>query len=100
MREVIIEWGQHLVDICVQELPGVPDALDIICSLNNLEYDAELYAGQVLIVPNYDPENDVQQYFRVNEKRVNSHLADQDVDILGTNDNEGITDNDGDLIEV
>ena len=93
-RQIIVEYGQSLIDMCVQEL-GTADALFVVCGLNDLEYDADLHAGQVLTLPDLDPDNDIQQYFKDNAIQVNSHLTVDDEDILGTNDDEFITDGNG-----
>lgn len=95
-RKIIVEFGQSLVDIAVQEF-GTADGLSVICELNNLEFDDDLDSGQILILPDRDPDNDIQQYFNGQGTMVNSHLEPLDVTVLSTNDDEIITDNDDGL---
>lgn len=97
-RQVIVEYGQSLVDICI-ECEGTADALSAICELNNLEYDADLHPGQVLLLPELNPDNDIQQYYIAQGIRVNSHHIPGDIELLGTNDEEVFGDDD-DLIGV
>lgn len=49
MKKIILETGQNLVDIAIQEY-GTLEAQDTICKDNNLAFDADLFAGQVLLI--------------------------------------------------
>ena len=99
MRSILVEEGQNLIDIAVQEL-GSADGLKTICELNDLEYDEDLQAGQTLLLPDLDPDNDIQTYFASEGIKVNSHIVSQDVEVLATNDDEVITDNDNNALQV
>ena|SRR5690606_24563994 len=92
MTQVTVESGQSIVDIAVQEL-GSSEGLKVICDLNNLEYDDDLYPGQVLILPDRDLNNAIQSYFKSKNIMVNSHIDESLVEVLGTNDDQPITTN-------
>lgn len=49
MKTILIEARQSLYDIAIQEY-GKTDAVVILCQDNNLDYDAELYAGASLLI--------------------------------------------------
>ncbi|MGJ1198835.1 hypothetical protein ACR777_05365 [Sphingobacterium spiritivorum] len=99
MRNVIVESGQHLVDVAVQEF-GTADGLKIICELNNLEYDDDLQPGQSLILPDLDPDNRIQAYFKTKNIGLNSHIEDSTLQVLSTNDDQLIVNNDNEGIGV
>lgn len=99
MRSIQVEEGQNLIDIAVQEL-GSADGLKAICDLNDLEYDEDLQPGQILVLPDLDPDNDIQTYFAAEGIKINSHTIAQDIEVLATNDDEVITDNDNNALQV
>ena len=99
MRTITIEEGQNLIDIAVQEF-GTADGLSTICDLNDLEFDEDLKPGQILVLPDLDPDNDIQAYFASEGIKVNSHTISLDVEVLATNDDEIITDNDNNALQV
>lgn len=99
MRSIIVEEGQNIIDIAVQEL-GSADGLKTICDLNDLDYDEDLQPGQILQLPDLDPDNDIQTYFASEVIKVNSHTIAQDIEVLSTNDDEILTDNEDNPLQV
>lgn len=49
MKSIILETGQNLIDIAIQEY-GTLEATDTICKDNTLAFDTDLFAGQVLLI--------------------------------------------------
>lgn len=70
---VTVESGQSLIDIAVQAY-GTANTLANICEANNLEFDAVLRAGKVLVLPEIINLLPNQIYFKGLELKVNSHL--------------------------
>lgn len=99
MRIILVEAGQSLIDVAIQEF-GTADALSAICGLNNLEFDEDIYPGQSLLLPDVDPDNDIQTYFKNNNIQVNAHLDEGDIEVLAVDDEEVLGDNDDNLIGV
>lgn len=99
MRTIVVAEGQSLIDIAVQEL-GNADGLAAICAMNDLDFDADLLSGQLLALPDLDVKNDIQHFFKIKDLQVNTHLAGGTVEVLGTNDDEGLTDNDNNGLNV
>lgn len=58
MKTVIVEEGQNIMDIAIQEY-GKADAFVDVCDDNNLEYDAVLTPGQVLNIKDTSVNEDV-----------------------------------------
>ncbi len=69
MKQVIVEYGQSLLD-CVIQYYGKIDALETFCTDNNLAYDALLITGSSLKVRTTEPvpgeDKQIREYF---EKR-------------------------------
>lgn len=99
MRTLTVEYGQTLVDIAVQAF-GTADGLSTICNLNDLEFDEDLPAGLLLILPDADLNNDVLQYMINKNVKVNSHLTEQELEVLSVDDNEPIVDNDNNYLQL
>jgi len=49
MKLIYIESGQNIIDIALQEY-GKLEAVETVCLDNGLAYDADLYAGQQLLI--------------------------------------------------
>lgn len=99
MRQIVVESGQSIIDIAVKEF-GTADGLKVVCDLNGLEYDDDLYPGMVMSLPDLDPDNRIQTYFKDKGIEVNSHVAESDVQVLATNDDEIIGTNDNEAIRI
>ena len=99
MRTVIVESGQSIIDIAVQEF-GTADGLKTLCDLNGLDYDQDLDPGMRLTLPDLDPDNRVQQYMHLKKFQVTSHIDEEDIGLLVTNEDEDIITNDNNLIAI
>lgn len=73
MLTIVVEDGQNMVDIAVQEY-GTVEALVELALLNGLEIDADLQAGQTLLIDNTSSKRDaaVVGYFKDKVQLVNS----------------------------
>lgn len=99
MRKITVESGQSLMDITIQAL-GNADGLGIICELNGLEYDDDIYPGMSLIVPDVIEGDQVQAYIQSKNIRVNSHIDESVIEVLATNDDEVLVTNNNAAIQL
>lgn len=99
---ITVQSGQTLMDIAVQHY-GSANALIELASDNGLLLSDEVQPGQTLKIRDVLPDNAVSifaDYIAESNIVVVSKQAETNFDVLGTNDDEGITDNDNNGINV
>ena len=91
MKTVIVRSNQDIYDICVQEF-GTVEFLGKLIEDNNLNFDGAITQGQVLLIDKEQNGNeDVKDFFELNEKHSqNGYTFKNDIPPLNF-DNDQIT---------
>ena len=55
MKNVEVQYGQTIIDICIQELGDASRVFEV-AELNNMGITSDLIAGTLITVPDYAPE--------------------------------------------
>lgn len=102
MHPIQVTDGQCLMDIAIQEYGSV-EALFDLAKDNGLEVDDDITAGQVLQIRDTLPDTadpDIVEYFTKMGFKVNSGAMVEIIEVLATNDNEIISDNNDNGLEI
>jgi len=102
--KIKVQYGQSLMDIAVQQY-GSAGALWDLAADNGHALDADVFAGDELVIRDSYPDTAIPiyaDYLTGNSIKIVSHQGGnlEHIEVLSTNDNEIITDNDQNGLEI